>query len=704
MPKYLSSAMFVLCLIAGGVGLTGKSDTTINTGSLFLEMTDLHRLAEFPQPVYRTIQYSSFDRRSKLPGGPEWFANSDGFGGEPIPGFEKVIKEPDEKGIGEYLIADSKGPGAIVRLWSAAISGTIRLYLDDKDTPVYSGPALDFFHRTLNAFPQAQAFKQDLLDKSIYQRDASYAPIPYARRMRLIWTGDLKTIHFYQVQVRIYAPGTSVKTFSPQDLATYSTSISQVMAELSDPDNNLPPRSQQTPHAFDQFLEPGESAEVITLNGPAALERLRLRLEAEDTDLALRQTLLHIICDDFPWGQVQSPIGDFFGAAPGVNPYQSLPFSVHPDGTMVSRWVMPFQKNLKIKLENGGHQKVRIKGAALPIDHEWNEKSSMHFRARWRVDHELIASNRDVQDLPFLLAHGQGLYVGTTSFLLNPNNVPTPYGNWWGEGDEKVFVDEDAVPSIFGTGSEDYYNYSWSAPDIFYFPYCGQPRNDGPGNRGFVTNFRWHILDPIPFQRHIRFFMELFSHEVTPHLTYARIGYHYARPGLTDDHEAIMPEDLRPLQLPENWQPASRMGARNSVIYPAEKLLSDHSHTRFQEDRLWAGGRLLTWTPQNQGESKDFVFEVDKQGKYRIYITAALTPRSGSFAVLLNGKPLPRRDEGDEIDLYRPYRTLLRNFALQEVSLEPGEYTLALKFAGAHDNVSEPEIGIDFIWIQILDR
>jgi hypothetical protein len=691
-------------MLFGGATLSGEENTTITTGSLFLEMTDLHRLTEFPHPAYRTIQYSSFDRRSKLPGGPEWFANSDGFGGEPLPGFEAVLKEPDEEGIGEYLIADVKGPGAIVRLWSAAISGTIRLYLDEQETPAYSGPAIDFFHRTLDAFPQAEAFDRELLDRTIYQRDASYAPLPYAKRMRLIWTGDLKTIHFYQVQVRIYASGTKVQTFNPLDLETYRTPIAQVMAALGDPDNNLEPRSQKIPAAFDKTLEHGDSAEVITLNGPAALERLQLRIEAQDRDLALRQTLLHIICDDYPWGQVQSPLGDFFGAAPGVNPYTSLPFSVHPDGTMVCRWVMPFQKNLKIKLSNMGGQQVRIAGSALPSDYAWDKERSMHFRARWRVDHNLTASNRDVQDLPFLLAHGQGLYVGTTSYLLNPNNVPTPYGNWWGEGDEKIFVDQDTVPSIFGTGSEDYYNYSWSAPDIFYFPFCGQPRNDGPGNRGFVTNFRWHILDPLPFKHHIRFFMELFSHEVTPHLSYARIGYHYARPGLTDDHAAIMPEDLRPQQLPENWQPAARMGARNSVMFPAEKLLGDRSNTRFQEGRLWAGGKLLLWTPQKKGESKDFAFKIDKLGKYRIYITAALTPRSGRFSVLLNGEPLPQRGQESDIDLHRPYRTLLRNFALREMSLKPGEHTLTLTFTGAPESISIPEIGIDFIWIQALER
>jgi len=704
MSKNIFLTFILLFIFAIGTGIAEKETTIITTGSLFLEMTDLMRLTEFPRPDYRTLQYSSFDRRSRLPGGPDWFANSDGFGGEPIPGFERVLKEADSEGIGEYLIADVKGPGAIVRLWSAAISGTIRLYLDDQETPVYDGPAIDFFHQTLDGFPQIQALNQERLKQAVYQRDASYAPIPYAKRMRMIWTGDLKTIHFYQVQVRVYPTGTPIKTFTPQDLSTYHDSIEQVMAELSDPDQNLKPRSRQIPVTFDAQMEPHQKAEVISLSGPGALERFQIKVDAEDMDLALRQTVFHITCDDFPWGQVQSPLGDFFGAAPGINPYQSLPFSVRSDGTMISRWVMPFQNNLKIHLFNLGQQKVSVTGTALPLDYVWDEKRSMHFRARWRVDHNLVASNRDVQDLPFLLAHGQGLYVGTTSYLLNPNNVPTPYGNWWGEGDEKVFVDDDNTPSIFGTGSEDYYNYSWSAPDIFFFPYCGQPRNDGPGNRGFVTNFRWHILDPIPFKHHIRFFMELYSHEVTPHMTYARIGYHYARPGLTDDHVAIMPSDLRPLQLPENWQPAARMGARNSVMYPAEKLLTDRSNTRFLPGRLWAEGTLLVWTPKKQGETKDFAFNIDAPGKYRIYVTAALTPHSGRFSVLLNGKPLPQRGQKENIDLYRSYRTLLRNFALQEVSLEPGEYTLTLVFEGALDDLAEPEIGIDFIWIQTLEK
>ncbi|HQI29008.1 MAG TPA: hypothetical protein PLT20_13060, partial [Sedimentisphaerales bacterium] len=88
---------------------------SITTESLFQEMIDMANLARFPSPAFRTLQFSSYDRRSKLPGGPDWFANSDGFGGEPIPNFEKVLRAPDADGVGEYLIADIEGPGAVVR-------------------------------------------------------------------------------------------------------------------------------------------------------------------------------------------------------------------------------------------------------------------------------------------------------------------------------------------------------------------------------------------------------------------------------------------------------------------------------------------------------------------------------------------------------------------------------------------------------------
>ncbi|MBN1845682.1 MAG: DUF2961 domain-containing protein [Sedimentisphaerales bacterium] len=671
----------------------------VTTGSLFQEMADLPNLAVLPAPAYRMVQFSSYDHRSRLPGGPDWFANSDGFGGEPIPNFEKVLRPPDAEGVGEYLLADVKGPGAVVRLWTAAISGEVRVYLDDSPTPIYQGSADDFFRHPYDGFDQIEAIDRDRFNRTVYQRDASYAPIPFARALRVVWTGNIRKIHFYHLQVRLYDEGTPVTTFRPDDIRTYRQTIDEVTRALADPDANLAVRSPQPAEPFELSLEPAGRQTALRLEGPSAIEQLSLKLEAKDPDAALRQTVLQIAFDDWPWGQVQSPVGDFFGAAPGVNLYQSLPFTVRPDGTMICRFVMPFERACTIELVNGGSQVVQVKGSVLRLPFAWNERA-MHFRARWRVDHNLTASNRAVQDLPFLLAQGRGVYVGTGVYLMNPCPVPTPYGNWWGEGDEKVFVDDNPEPSLFGTGSEDYFNYSWSSPDIFVYPYCGQPRNDGPGNRGFVTNYRWHVLDAIPFQNNIRFYMELFSHEPTAGMSYARIGYHYARGGLTDDHQAIMPDDLRLVPLPADWQPAARKGAANAVFFAAEDVTTDDQASHLSEGRLWAGGKLLVWSPTKVGEKKSFRIPIASAGKRQIHVALALTDQSGRISFRLDDQQLPLDNRADDVDLHCPYRVLLRSIALMPGELDAGNHTLTLEWKGAPEGATDPQVGIDFIWVQ----
>jgi len=700
MNQLAKGTLFVFLIFSFCCVVEKDIQTPVTTATLFEEMVDMISLTYFPSPAFKTVQYSSFDRRSNLPNGADWFANSDGFGGEPVPNFERILMEPDEEGMGEYLIAEIEGPGAIVRLWTAAIEGTIRLYLDDEENPLYDGPALDFFHQFYDSFPEIEALDTGRFRETIYQQDACYAPIPFSRGMRLIWRGDVKTIHFYQVGLRMYEEGTRVISFNPQDIIEYKNVIDRVTTILLDPDEKLIPRSQSTPVFFQSALEPFEKTEVISLTGPQAVEILTLSVQAGDRVRALRQTVMSVTLDGFSRPQVESPVGDFFGAAPGINPYRSMPFTVNPDGTMICRYAIPFKETLQLNFENFGDQPVEIQGSVLPAPYEWDEERSMHFRARWRVDHDLIASNTDVQDLPFLIATGKGLYVGTTSYLLNPNDVPTPSGSWWGEGDEKIFIDDDSVPSTFGTGSEDYYNYSWSIPDIFYFPYCGQPRNDGPGNRGYVTNFRWHILDPLPFNNNIRFYMEIKSHERTPGMSYARIGYHYAKPGVTDDHLAVMPEDARLPQLPDGWQPAARRGARNSVFFAAEDIVGNRRQTHLSQDRLWQGGKILIWTPNARADAKTFTFAIEETGKIRIHVVFALTPDSGRISFLLDGEKAALANGMEILDLNRPYRTLLRNFTFPAVELKTGQHTLTMLFEGAGSQVANPEIGVDFLWVQ----
>ncbi len=696
-PGMRLAVLHFAVVLAFVVGVSDARGEPITTESLVAEMVDMHNLAEFPEPAYKTVQFSSYDHRSTVPDGPNWFANSDGFGREPIPNFEAVLREPDEKGIGEYLVCDVEGAGAIVRTWTAAINGTIRMFLDDADTPTFDGPAAEFFKDPTGRYAQAAGVDGALFAATFQQRDACYLPIPFARRCRIVWTGNVQKIHFYEVQVRCYESGTDAKAFRPQDLKDYRETFEQVATILADPQGVWPYASDREALPIEGDVAPGAKEEVLSIEGPAAVEQLVLKLTADDLDAALRQTVLRIVFDDHPWGQVESPVGDFFGSAPGVNPCDSVPFTVESDGTMTCRYVMPFARSCRIFVENHGKQAVAISGSALPMDYAWNEESSMHFRARWRVDHDLVGEGgAGAQDLPFLVAGGRGVYVGTTSMLLNPSPAPHPSGSWWGEGDEKIFVDEDVRPSTFGTGSEDYYNYSWSSPDIFLVPYCGQPRNDGPANRGFVTNQRWHILDALPFQDRIAFYMELFTHERVPGMSYARLAYHYGQPGIMDDHVNITQEDLRLLELPVAWIPAARRGAANSVFHQFEEILD--ADVDLIEGRLWAGGKLAVWHPTKPGDELSMTVPVAESGRYELRFTASLTPKSGRFSASLDGKPLRLAD--GPVDLHVPYRTLLRTFGSPRLELDQGDHQVTLRYEGGPAGVDQPEIGLDFLWVQ----
>lgn len=674
---------------------------SITTDSLIKEMIDMHRLTKFPDPYYKTVQFSSYDHQSVLPGGPKWFANSDGFGGERAPNFEGIVKEPEGKGgIGEYLICDVEGPGAIVRVWTARMGGKIRMHLDGEEQPVFDGKAEDFLRRPFHAYAEEAGIEDEVLAGTFYQRNAAYCPMPFAKRCRIVWLGDLKGTHFYQIQIRLYDKDAKVVTFRPKDMKKYEEVIRRVSGIMADPDNEWEYASKEKPLDFSAAVPAGEKKRIFELEGPRAIERLSLSVKADDMDKALRQTILRVSCDNYPWGQVQAPLGDFFGAAPGINPYASVPFTVAPDGTMTCRYVMPFAESLKIVLENYGAQPVEVRGEALPIKYAWDDERSMHFRARWRVDHGVVGSGVDVQDMPYLIANGAGVYVGTALMLLNPNCVPSSGGNWWGEGDEKIFVDDDVRPSTFGTGSEDYFNYAWSSADIFVYPYCGQPRNDGPANRGFVTNNRWHVLDAMPFRQRLSFYMELFSHEQTEGFSYARIGYHYGRPGLMDDHVAITSEDVRHLELPKGWTPAARGAALNSVFYQPEDMLQATENVSLVEGNLWAGGRLCRWTPKTIGEELVFRVPIAEDGKYIVRLGLARDPNSGAVSLRIDGAEAGFGGEAGVEDLYVPYRTMLRNAGTRLLDLKEGERSVTLRFEGGREEALDKSVGIDYIWVQ----
>ena len=355
--------------------------------------------------------------------------------------------------------------GQLCAYGQPGLNGKIRLFLDDTDHPVYEGGAQDFFWKTADML-SGNSGKPGYADM-FRQFDATYFPIPFSRRCRIEWIGDIREIHFYHVGLRVYDPGVNVRTFSATDFKIVSEKIEEISNLMKNPDKGNAPGTEQV-EIPETDLPAFSKKEIFYSTGTKAIEYFSLRISADNIENALRKSILTISFDDSSVPQIQAPVGDFFGSAPGVNPYNSLPFSVDADGTMICRFIMPFRRSARIEIENNSSENIGIKGAIRTNTFNWEEGKSMHFRARWKIDKGLTASwfdskSNNVPDIVYLMASGSGRVVGTAAYLYNPSNATTSWGNWWGEGDEKIFVDQDTFPSFFGTGSEDYFNYSWSS-------------------------------------------------------------------------------------------------------------------------------------------------------------------------------------------------------------------------------------------------
>lgn len=81
--------------------------------------------------------------------------------------------------------------------------------------------------------------------------------------------------------------------------------------------------------------------------------------------------------------------------------------------------------------------------------------------------------------------------------------------NWYGEGDDMIFIDgEEWPPSLHGTGTEDYFNTAYCPATKYDSPYHGLTLPGGPNWSGKISYYRFHIEDPIHFRKSIKVTIE----------------------------------------------------------------------------------------------------------------------------------------------------------------------------------------------------
>lgn len=693
--------------------------------SLLEEMTDLKNLSYYPQIAYTSRQASSYDRRSISPDRPGWFANGD---------WGHFLDVIDRDGEIEAVMMEAPGPGAIVRIWSANPQGRLRIYIDDLESPLIE---TDFRALMDGSGPVPYPFAAVCASGCNL-----YFPFPYAKQCKVTVVGSKEEVQdlYYHVNFRTYRGDVEVKSMTASDFEQISTSpdvakaIAKLMPSPKDEDegNRSAARGSgavaQEPWAAahertvasrapdadgnwiqrDIVLLPGERYTFVDLEGPGAIQEIRLHVAADQMPQALRQTVLQFGFDETPVPQVDAPVGDFFGCGPGLVPLSTLPLEVRPDGAMISRFWMPFERRAIGMVWNRGHQRIKVQVQVRQGEYEWNERS-MHFRARWRVKHDVVAasarekpwpeSDVSAYDWPYIIAHGRGVYVGSMLAIWNPTPYTTLSGGWWGEGDEKIYVDGESFPSTFGTGSEDYFGYAWSSPEVFSHPLIAQPRCDGPGNRGLTVNGRWHMLDAIPFESSIEFYMELLHHARTPGVSYARMSYLYARPGMRDDHVQITDSDL---QLPEEipWQVAlaPRREGRHTVVEAEE---ADWSAQGDVVSALRYSNGAARVFDVAVGDSIDTVVQFDLEGTAEVYLGLNAGEDAGLVAITLESVDANDRIASTEVDLRRQLPCALEvSLTHDPIAIKAGPYRVRLTLVEGNGGRMRTRIGIDYVrWV-----
>ncbi len=134
----------------------------------------------------------------------------------------------------------------------------------------------------------------------------------------------------------------------------------------------------------------------------------------------------------------------------------------------------------------------------------------MYFHADWRNENNVAIKQSEADrptDWNFNSIVGKGVFIGDTFAVYNHMH------KWYGEGDQKLWVDNSSFPDEYGTGTKDYYNTFWAPVVLYQTPFANAPRADNPDSYGYNTFTRTRNLDAVPFKKSFRYSLETLGWE-----------------------------------------------------------------------------------------------------------------------------------------------------------------------------------------------
>lgn len=260
---------------------------------------------------------------------------------------------------------------------------------------------------------------------------------------------------------------------------------------------NLPPGDQATKHCVGG-IHSGETFTIGADQGQGMIRSIWLTFPKR-TPENLRSYVLRIYWDGSDQPSVLAPIGDFFGLSHGRAAHFSTPYLGVSEGKGFHCFFpMPFSDGFRITIENDSP--ATLNGLFYQIIYTLGDKVTTdmgRFHAHFRRQTPPKGSN-----FVMLETKGSpGVYVGAVISAL-----PIAKGTWR-EGDIRFFIDGDQDrPTIVGTGWSDWFLSGWGL-GIHQSLYAGsnyQVLHPELKNKYFCNSFRFHVMDPIYFQRDLR--------------------------------------------------------------------------------------------------------------------------------------------------------------------------------------------------------
>jgi hypothetical protein len=251
----------------------------------------------------------------------------------------------------------------------------------------------------------------------------------------------------------------------------------------------------------------------------------------------LKTLILRVYWDEAERPAIEAPVGDFFGAGlTEVTSFAARYFGTSSGG-FFCKWPMPFRRSFRIEVENLDktidtdvfanvlYQQV----PSLPDD-------IGYLHAQFRT-----GRNPGFRSVPIAEARGRGHYAGCQLYMQGRDRNYLSFL----EAPEHVHIDtESEVPTIVGTGLEDYFLGGWYFREgPFIGPYHGLTLKDT--FNASVAMYRAHDADAIRFTRRFAFaFVNPWSPDRLKPFCYSSVAYLYLDSPAGQGATLPTPDDL----------------------------------------------------------------------------------------------------------------------------------------------------------------